>query len=187
MSDLIQKARRLWKQKKYARSIEVYHKLLLTEPKDIDILTDMIQIYSEVKQIDLCFEMARRLENVDVDNVIAKYFQAYCLFARKRTVHSRRKIMEILNINPTHKESLILLSQICFVQHNYGLALKINQQIDDDTIETLDQRASILVELGQCKRANEIFKLLWERIPTNRNFLSNYLQTLMFLDGVSNQ
>ena len=37
------------------------------------------------------------------------------------------------------------------------------------------------------QKANEIFKLLWERVPTNPNYYSKYFHTLMFLDDVSNQ
>ena len=39
-----------------------YHQLLLLDPENIDILTDMTQIYSEIKQVDFCFQMAQRLK-----------------------------------------------------------------------------------------------------------------------------
>ena len=187
MSDSIQNARRLWKEQKYAGSVKMYHQLLLLDPESIDVLTDMIQIYSEIKQIDFLFSNGTTTRNSRCRQYFSEILSSPLLVCEKKLFHSRRKLMEILNINPKHKGSLILLSQICFEQHNYGLALKINQQIDDDDTNTLEQRASTLVELGQCKRANEIFKLLWERVPTNRNYYSKYFQTLMFLDGVSNQ
>jgi protein O-GlcNAc transferase len=187
MNDLIVKARRLWVEGSHQESILLYQKLIKNHPTNTEILTDITSKYFEIGQMERCYELSQRLENLKPDLILAKYYQAFCLFQRQKMSLSRIKIFEILRIDPKHKKSLILLCQILFLLKLYDSALKINLKIQDEELDTLEQRASIYVELGRSKKSNEMYKNLWERCPERKSFSSNYLQTLLYLDDGSNE
>ena len=196
MNDVKKKAKTLWQDGLYQDAISVYYAILKDQPNDVEVLQDLTHLFYDLGSIEQCFQLARRLETVDAQNIQAQYYQALCLFQAKKLDLCQKKLRNILKNTPSHKKSLQLLSQVFFFSKKFDLALRINEQIQDDDIDTLLQRALLLLELGFCSQSNQMLEVCCTKIsgdnPTTtktktKSLYSNYLHTMLYIDDMSNE
>jgi len=173
MKELIVEAFDLKKRGYFKQAIEIYYKLLSQTGDDVEILTELADLYFELENTERTLHYTSKALEIEPENIRALKVNNKVYIKEKNYARAEENALKIYNITKSDDDYNEYL-KILFDRGKYSQVIKLTENIESDIC--LYTRALSLLKLKENDKAIEIIKKLRSNPDFNPDDYENILE-----------